>query len=147
MKVVGIDAGVSGAVALYNTATTELEIYDIELDGFRRLNAKWLFDLLLEWEPDTLATEDTFRPKSLIHQTGGIVAVAQILEIPYRLVAVTTWKKAVLGENTSDKEKSINKCKELFPKQVNLLRKPRARTDSPDRAEAVLIAYYLTKIA
>jgi hypothetical protein len=144
LKLVGVDAGVTGAVALLDTAADTIDVHDIELDGDRQLDARWLFHLLLEWEPVRLVTEDTFRVKPLLRQTGAIVAVGQILELDVHVVAVTTWKRALLGQNTNDKRLSIRCAQQLAPQAQ--LRKPRARTDSADRAEAVLLALYGSRL-
>lgn len=140
MKVAGCDAGKAGAVAVLDTATQDVDILDIPLDGHRDLDTQLLFQWLLERSPDRLVVEDCWQPKTLVLMCGEVAAVAKLLGADFRRVAVSTWKKAVLGENTSDKQRSIEQCKILAPQA--LLRKPKCRTDSPDRAEAVLLAIY-----
>jgi hypothetical protein len=143
MKVAAIDLGKTGCLCLLDTKENTLELHDVELDYAERLDASWLFNTLLDWEAEQLIIEDVFRRKSLIYQAGAAVAVSQLLNIPVTIIAVVTWKKAILGENTNNKEVSIKKCLELYPQSETLLKKPRARTYSPDRAESVLLAHYL----
>lgn len=142
MKLVGVDAGVNGAVAILDTDTAEVTVDHVPIDSNRSLDSRKLFELLLAADVQGLVVEDTFRPKSVVRFVGKVVAVAEILNLDViEVVPVVTWKRAVLGENTSDKVKSINRCRELFP-DLNLV-PPRCRKPSDDWAEAVLLAKWL----
>ena len=70
---------------------------------------------------------------------GYIEGVLFALGIPYQLVPPMTWKK-VFSLN-SDKQKSIEVCKHLFP-DVGLLPTERCRKESDGMAEALLMAEY-----
>ncbi len=139
MKILGVDAGRTGAYAMFDTTANSLTVGDLPTDD-DGLQAQKFFQTILEWEPDVLVTEDTFQPKSLVRMTGEVVALGKLAVAIVEVVAVVTWKKRVLGENSSDKSLSIAKAKELFP-DVDLMR-PRARKPSHDRAEAVNLAWY-----
>ena len=70
---------------------------------------------------------------------GYIRGVLSAFDIPYQLVLPRKWK-AEFGLN-SDKQKSIEVCKQLFP-NVSLLPSERCRKDSDGMAEALLISTY-----
>ena len=70
---------------------------------------------------------------------GFIEGVLQAFKIPYQLVPPQTWKKE-FGLN-SDKQKSIDVCKKLFP-AVDLRRTERCKTDHDGMAESLLMAEY-----
>ena len=70
---------------------------------------------------------------------GFIEGVLNAFRIPFSLVTPQKWKKE-FGLH-SDKQESINVCKELFP-QANLLPTSRCRKDSDGMAEALLIAEF-----
>lgn len=70
---------------------------------------------------------------------GFIKGVLEALDIPYQEIPPQRWKKE-FGLNT-DKAKSIEVCKRLFP-GVNLLPTPRSKVDSDGMAEALLMAEY-----
>ena len=67
---------------------------------------------------------------------GFILGVLEGLTIPYQVVPPKEWKKE-FGLN-SDKEKSIEVCRKLFP-TLNLRRNEHCRTDSDGIAESALI--------
>lgn len=141
MKIAGIDCGVSGSTALWDTNSTDPpEFFDLPLNDIRELDTRRLFDKLLDWGPEAVCTEITFRQPKLQAMTGEVKAVAKILQADLLVASVSKWKRKVLGVCTGDKAVSIARCQELFP-QVNLV-KPRCRTDSADRAEAALLGYY-----
>lgn len=70
---------------------------------------------------------------------GFIQGVLKAYEIPYELVTPQKWKKEF--SCTSDKNKSIEVCKRLFP-NVNLKATERCKKDHDGMAEALLIAEY-----
>ena len=141
MKIAGIDCGVKGSCALLDTEADSAPVFfDIPLNDDRQIDTHALFTKLLEFEPDVVVTEFTFKPISLIQQTGEVMAVAKILQCHLEVVAVSRWKTAVLGTNTSDKEVSITRAQALYPTAEFV--KPRCRTVSPDRCEAALLAHW-----
>jgi len=70
---------------------------------------------------------------------GYILGVLSAFGISYQLVPPRKWKTD-FGLN-SDKQKSIEVCKHLFP-NVSLLPSERCRKDSDGMAEALLMALY-----
>ena len=70
---------------------------------------------------------------------GFIEGVLAAKNIRYELIPPQRWKKA-FGLH-SDKQESIDLCKEKFP-GVSLLPTPRCKKDADGMAEALLIALY-----
>ena len=70
---------------------------------------------------------------------GYIHGVLSALGIPYQLVVPRRWKSE-FGLN-SDKKKSIEVCRRLFP-EVSLKRSGRCRVESDGMAESLLMAEY-----
>ena len=70
---------------------------------------------------------------------GFIEGVLQALGIPYQLIPPRKWKKEY--SLNSDKQKSIEVCKKLFP-GVSLRRTDRCTTDHDGMAESLLMAEY-----
>lgn len=70
---------------------------------------------------------------------GWLQGMLQAFDIPYQLVRPQKWKREF--GITGDKNTSIAVCKRLFP-DVSLYRTDRCRKESPDLAEAILMAEY-----
>ncbi len=144
-KFVGVDLGNSGAVAIWNgkaDSSPTIHLFPIKEDG--ELNAAELSRLLLatgDRRDLFVVFERVFKPLSLVRKQGAAQAVCDTLGIDCEATAVVTWKKRVLGENSNDKQISVNRAKELWP-GIDLKRTPRSRTDWHDAAEASLLAYY-----
>jgi hypothetical protein len=148
LKIVGIDLGKKGYCALYDTDYRDTPTtFPLPLDHNEELDAHQLLTLLLDADVKAAVMEKVFKPNVLVRMYGEVVAVCKVLQMEViERVAVVTWKKAVLGQNTSDKEVSIAKCEELFPK-LDLTLPPsnrkRKKTKNDDKAEAALLAKWL----
>ena len=70
---------------------------------------------------------------------GWLLGMLDTLCIPYQPITPQKWKKE-FGLN-SDKAKSIEVCKQLFP-GIKLLRTDRSRKEDDNIAEACLLALY-----
>lgn len=145
MKLLGIDCGRQGAIALLNTDDDTVMVADTELEGDRTLNCHWFLERVSDWEPDQAVIENVFKPNSLVEMKGEFQAVCKLAELPLSHVAVVTWKLRVLGVNSSDKERSIECVRKLYPNAPVNRPSPKGRTSSPnhDRCEAVLLAHWL----
>ena len=147
--IVGIDPGVTGALAFYDndrTLSTGWLVYDMPVVG-NILDASALQYWLLNHKPEhcylEFVTSHPHDGRMGAFRLGGmffaIRAVLSCCKIPYELVTPAKWKKYYhLGK---DKEKSRLKALELFPKASAML----ARKSDHNRAEAMLIAYYGAK--
>lgn len=70
---------------------------------------------------------------------GWLLGMLDTLGIPYQAVSVQKWKKEY--GLTSDKSKSIEVCRRLFP-DVDLRRTDKCKKDDDNLSEAVLLAEY-----
>ncbi len=142
MIVVGCDPGVDGSCAIIDTAApTVVTFIDLPLNDDRELDAHGLFMQLLDLSPDVFCTELTFRQPKLQAMTGELKAIAKILQVNDLIVVpVSTWKRKVLGVSSKDKQISVHKAQQLYPTAAFV--KPRCRTVSHDRCEALLLAHY-----
>lgn len=156
MIAIGIDLGVNGAVAVLDgdSATVQsLPLLDdrtldaVSLETLLRLAVRGLKrgdEVLLPYTPamrHLIHYESVFRPNSLVRMQGEVASVCKLLDIEHDDVPVVTWKKKVLGVNSSDKQLVLDWCRTNYP-NVSLRRSPRARTDSHDYADALALAHY-----
>lgn len=70
---------------------------------------------------------------------GWLLGILDAIGIPYQPITPQKWKKEF--GLTSDKAKSIEVCRRLFP-DVNLKRTERSKKDDDNMAEACLLALY-----
>lgn len=164
MIVVGLDPGVSGAVALFDPSKSAAsglrwvveDLPVVTLTKRSELNVAALRDLLRKFSPEHGFLELVSAMPSIANpKTGerrgmgatsafnfggmffGIQAVLGCCDVPFSLVTPQTWKKfhSLKG---SDKEASRRRALQLFPDQAAALR----RKMDQNRAEAMLIAAY-----
>ena len=151
--IVGIDPGVTGALALYDPDKSKesgLRWYVIDMPvigGDRQeLNAPSLRDFLVKYDPAHAFLElagpmprdgrvGAFKYGSVY---GGIKAVLACCGVPYTVVTSPVWKKHARLKTGSDKHASRLRAIELFPDQSATL----ARRMDHNRAEAMLIASF-----
>lgn len=146
MRVIGIDPGVDGAMALWDRgqvrAVMDLPVEGGEIDGW----ALWSqLCLLNAQEPITMVflEETNAMPKigskgnySQGLSRGIIVTAVKIAAVPLTRVKPAVWKrKAGLG---TDKADSLKLAKELWPDLNGMF----ARVKDHNRAEAGLIARF-----
>lgn len=141
---IGIDPGMTGALAILNHDNQLIAIYDLPYIG-KRLTAAVLHGWILEQDGqiEAFVEEAQAMPGNgavamFNYGTGygTILGVLAACEIPYHTVRASTWKRA-LGL-TKDKTASRRRASELWPKEAHLF--TRAKDDG--RAEAALIALY-----
>ena len=146
MRVLGVDNGLSGALALLDTKTKEVTVTDAKLTADRQLDCNGTFQLLLDWKPNVAVIEACHNNNGLVEMGGQYIAICRLLSIPITKVAARSWMKVVLGQGTSDKALSVTTCCELFPNAIPSLYRPtpKGRKSNLDhnRAEAVLLAHY-----
>lgn len=146
MIAIGIDLGVNGAIAIHTDDSVTVQPLPI-LDD-RTLDADALCGLVncYSMNPDVLAVfEGVFRPNSLVRMQGEVAATLKLSDVNFIETPVVTWKKRVLGVNSSDKKIVLDWCKRTYP-AVSLRRTPRARTDSHDFADAIAIGHYAKEL-
>lgn len=147
MKSLGIDPGVTGAVAVFDGATLVacFDIPTIKPGKRTRVNAGALAGMLREHMPISHAYiervgsrpgEGAVGAFSFGHTAGTIEGVVAALGIPVTLVTPASWKPAA-GLNGSDKARSRARASQLFPRHAALF----ARVKDDGRAEAALIGW------
>lgn len=161
MRILGIDPGITGALAIFDHNKTPESglrwvVWDMPVVGDpAELNAPALRDFLRRYIPDHAYLERVTAMPSIPDSTGkrrgmgaasafrfggtfySIKAVLGCCDIPVTLVTPQTWKKAS-GLKGPIKEASRQRALQLFPDQAETLRLKRHQ----NRAEAMLIARY-----
>ena len=141
-RVVGIDPGMSGGVALI-TSTGSILVEDLPFVG-KRLNASELSRILAAWRPlEAVAVEDvSARPGNGSVSSfnfgcsfGAICATVQTMGLPLVLVRPQVWKRRM--NLSQDKERSRQLAINLFPSASGRL----TRKKDEGRAEALLLAH------
>lgn len=147
MRTIGIDPGISGAIALYDTAG-RARVEDLPTVGIgpsEMLDAAAVYDTILLWKADEVVIEYAgSMPKQGVSSAfkfgkgyGQLLACIQISGLPFNVVQPRKWK--VFYRLGPDKEMSRAAALRLFPDlhdQLNLKM-------HHQRAEALLIARYL----
>jgi crossover junction endodeoxyribonuclease RuvC len=141
--VVGIDPGVTGALAVHDGGVLTA-IHDLPVLG-GRVDGTAMADLLLDIVPHDVFLENTQpMPKngsiasySLGLNTGIIIGVVSSLSYPLTRVRPSTWKQK-MGVSRMDKNAIRGVVRELYPSWAGWF----ARVKDHDRAEAVLISRY-----
>jgi crossover junction endodeoxyribonuclease RuvC len=145
--ILGIDVGLSGALALYRAGAWTLLDMPIVGDGKRHeLNGPALCSWLREQQPDHAFVEyAAARPGQGVSSmfkfgvTYGATKMAlAAVGVPYTVVTPDKWKLAVGVPTGADKEASRLRALQLFPEQAAGL----ARKKDHARADAMLIAFY-----
>lgn len=163
---IGADPGLSGAVALYvpppgnNSAggLPHIEVFDMpthEVDGKRQMDMWSLATLMKDWAKGyqvkiTLVERVSAMPDQGVTSSFNFGFSAGSLQqsiasagLPMTIISPATWK-AVLGLRGGKENKDMSRqlASRLFPTHSHLW----ARKKDDGRAEAVLLAYYGSKL-
>jgi crossover junction endodeoxyribonuclease RuvC len=151
MIVLGIDPGLSGALAFYDTATGDITVIDMPTVEITR-NGKKKHEVSPQLLSEAVASG--FAKKAFLERVGampgqgvtsvfsfgrsvGVVeGVLAALDIPTTITPPTTWQKAV--NLRGGKDGSRERAMQLFPRQASFF----ARKKDDGRSDAALIAYY-----
>ena len=150
MKLLGIDPGIHGALALVefnvDAGPQLVDVLDVPVIGTgakERVNTMLIRDWLAQQTPDHALIERAgSMPKQGVASTfkyaravGSLETVVACLDIPYSIIEPSTWKKFhhLIG---ADKEASRQRVLQLFPGSHTWF----SRKMDHQRAEAVLIA-------
>lgn len=143
MIYIGIDPGAKGAMALLDDNARLPEIIPFNKEEYiDRLR------LLFYEEAECICCIESVHalPRQGVASTwafgqsyGWLLGMLDTLCIPYQPITPQKWKKE-FGLN-SDKAKSVEVCKQLFP-GIKLLRTERSRKEDDGLAEASLMALY-----
>jgi crossover junction endodeoxyribonuclease RuvC len=149
--IIGIDPGLSGAVVFLNTATHDLDIYDmptveVTRNGKkkRELSAQLLSNILsghkvtaayLE-RVNAMAGQGVSSVFSFGRSSGIVEGILAAFDIPTTLVTPQAWQKAM--EVRAGKDGSRERAMQLFPAHAGMF----ARVKDDGRSDAALIAAY-----
>ncbi len=153
-RVIGIDPGISGAIAVLTDAGDLVTVHDMPIladgaksktKGKRRnsVSAPLLRDIIAQIGPTQAFLEDVHaQPRDgaagafgFGRSKGVIEGVLAGLGIPVRMVAPQTWKRVVGIKSGTDKDGSRSEAIRRFPSKAALF----ARVKDDGRAEAALI--------
>lgn len=140
MIYLGIDPGKHGALAfLYDSGYTEIYPMDeLMLVGLLSVRRPEPIRCCLE-KVHSMPRQGVASTFNFGVSYGYLKGVLDCCQISYQEVPPQTWKKE-FGLNT-DKQKSIEVCKRLFP-EANLKPTERSKVDNDGMAEALLMAEY-----
>lgn len=144
MKLLGVDPGLTGALAFLSTIRNSVEVFDMPIVG-GEVDTVGLAELIRGQAPDYAIVEQVAsRPGQGVSSVfkfgmsyGAALAAIGALKIPHRRVTPAVWKKAF--GLTSDKKKSRLLAISMWP--AGRMQFARAKDDG--RAEAALLAAYL----
>lgn len=142
MIYIGVDPGKNGAFAIIgNSATIVMPWDEVQF-------SEYMLSISTAYPKTTIACVEKVSAMpgqgvtSMFNfgkNAGYIEGVLITCGIPYQLIPPQRWKKE-FGLN-SDKQKSIEVCKKLFP-TADLHRTPRCTTEHDGMAESLLMAEY-----
>jgi crossover junction endodeoxyribonuclease RuvC len=154
--ILGIDPGLSGALALYDTSEQTVEVFDMPVlelvrNGKKKgeVSAQALANLLagrgikaayLE-RVNAMPGQGVTSVFSFGRSTGIVEGILAAYDIPTTLVTPQAWQKAV-GQRAG-KDGSRERAMQLFPAQADLFQ----RKKDDGRSDAALIAYYGAKLS
>lgn len=143
MRIVGIDPGISGAIALHVDgkldSLDDMPVFNGGTDGAE------LASLLGKWKPDCVFLEVSHAMPlngkiatfSLGMNTGIVIGVVQSLSHPLFRITPARWKSK-MGVTRMDKNGVRGIVREMYPDWHSTF----ARVRDHNRAEAVLISRY-----
>lgn len=172
MRVLGIDPGGSGAIALFcppqpgppgmpplpaTLNVWDMPVNEVTVGGSKRKRIDILgLDKLLDdvceaimGNPDRVVIEQVGGMPGQASGfafgfgVGALHAVLTMRRIPFETVTPTKWKKEVKAPK--DKKEAMVRAEQIWPEHRDKFRsyeKSTRGTDRPDRAEAALLAYY-----
>lgn len=150
MRVLGVDPGAAGAVAMIDTDLAALLVRDmpiVRVNGRAQLSEAQLAGMLREFDPDHAVVERVHSmPKQGVASTfsfgtnyGIVRGCLAALLVPTELVTANEWKRHF--RISSDKAEARVVAARLFPEATALF--SRVRDDG--RAEAALLALFGTQ--
>lgn len=144
MIYIGIDPGKDGAMALIYS-DGDIHVHTFEVESYR-FYLEEIYESKLQFQTRCCLEQVHAMPKQGTASTfafgenfGLTQGMLTAFSIPFQIVPPRKWK-GEFGLN-SDKQRSIDVCKRLFP-GVSLRRTDRCKTDHDGMAEALLMAEY-----
>lgn len=153
MIIVGIDPGLSGAVAIHLGMGKTIEIHDTPVATTTGTKREYLpaamASIIQGYIPDMVYVErQRPMPKQGVTSTFSLgygyglwLGILATLGYPYETVEPTAWKKDMMAGMSKEKSASVIKAMQIFPDLNDQLYTPRGKA-LDGRADAVLIAEY-----
>lgn len=157
MKVCGIDPGLSGAIAIYDTETLSLILYDMPIIRAKKagkgnknvISIAGIRRIINEEQPDKVFVEKVHAMPgqgvtSMFNMGYGLGVIhACVASAGTSLIEVTpqAWKRKLMNGQPKDKSAACIVASNLFPNNAEDFYTPRGKA-LDGRADAALIAYY-----
>lgn len=139
MIYIGIDPGANGGIGVIDTIEDTAEAYPLTTEKLMEVLHRIGRTRVCVEQVNAMPGQGVTSMFNFGKNFGIILGILEALYVSYQLVTPKKWKKEF--SLNSDKKKSIECCKRLFP-LVDLKKSDRARTDHDGMAEALLIAEY-----
>ena len=142
--ILGIDPGISGAIAFYFPETpSNVSVYDVPVAG-NQVSGALLFDVVRQYMPDMAIIELVgAMPKQGVSSTfqfgrtfGATIGVIQAAGVQLHFATPAKWKRHF--NLPSDKDRARELALRMFPQSIQHF----ARKKDHGRAEAALLALY-----
>ncbi len=158
MEFLGIDPGISGAVALLHPDDSARfwDTPSIKSGGKREYDGARMHEILVEAQPPMGVVLHAYVERAQAMPKQGVTSTFNYgkgyglwlglligLGIPYTLVSPRTWRKVMMPDMAKDKGASLLRAKQLFP----AVRRYLQLVKDHDKAEALLIAAYGRQLA
>ena len=156
--IMGIDPGQSGAYCIIDKKEgwiQRLENFKVIGEGKNKeLDISDFVSTIMLYQPSLIVIEKVHAmPKQGVSSTfkfgvnyGTLIGAIKTLGYPMDKVTPQAWKKIVLvGYTPGDKSNSIKYCKDHYP-HIDLTRTERSKKDDDNKADALCIAIYGTKL-
>ena len=150
-RIMGVDPGVNGALAILDTTDFTVAIIDMPLEagvrGKSKVSSRGLIEAIRAADPESVFVEDvTASPQMGVTSAfsfgdgfGCTRTAVQAHDIALWLVKPTVWKPAMKAPK--DKKQGTTRAPQLFPSAHKMLFGPRGGA-MDGRAEALLIGLY-----
>ena len=149
MLTIGIDPGLTGAVAILDASGNAELVFDLPIQRDKSLAwvngyelARTLSEVISDRQATVIIERVSAMPKQGVASSfkfgvgfGSILGVLQSLQLRIELVTPAKWKREV-GLDSADKKSSLHKARLLFPHMDLRLEK------HDGRAEALLMAMW-----
>jgi crossover junction endodeoxyribonuclease RuvC len=157
MRTLGVDPGISGALALWDPDLQALRVWDMPIHNVRVgksaknvLSETELADIIRSAEPDRAIVEAVHAmPKQGVSSMftfgtsyGAIRGVLAALQVPVRYVPPQTWQRRMHVMSSGGKDASRQRVIQLLPRHAHLF----ARKKDTGRSDATLLALFAEEI-
>ena len=147
MRVIAIDPGMRGGVALLDTHADSLLATPLPYIG-KDLDYRRLHQAIQVADPHIIVIEKVHAmPNQGVTSMfnfgmgyGSVVALASVSKARLVLVPPQVWKKHVLAGTSKDKDAAIQFCNQTYP-SINLVL-PKCRKPHDGMADAICMAHY-----